>query len=159
MLSDGVGAGQEPLRSGGTSSCSVGGLLSENTCAENPQSQTFSLWGKMLKGMALKWKDSLLASEKTQHLIYLVICGVLKIKYWLYKEILSRYVFDSKSVGASFEVFLQSIHLLLSSVSTVHARPSTPPALITTSPSGFVSFTPVFFIPCKLLPMLTQNLL
>jgi len=50
------------------------------------------------------------ASEKTQHLIYLIIYGVLKIKYWLYKEILSRYIFDSKSVGASFEVFLQSIH-------------------------------------------------
>lgn len=30
------------------------------------------------------------ASEKTQHLIYLIIYGVLKIKYWLYKEILSR---------------------------------------------------------------------
>ena len=83
----------------------------------------------------------------------------LKNQILVVKEILSRYVFDSKSVGASFEVFLQSIHLLLSSVSTVHARPSTPPALITTSPSGFVSFTPVFFIPCKLLPMLTQNLL
>lgn len=43
MLSDGVGAGQEPLRSGGLSSRTVGELLSENRCAENSESQIFSL--------------------------------------------------------------------------------------------------------------------
>ena len=43
MLSDGVGAGQEPLKSGGPSSCTVGGLLSENTCAENPESDIFTV--------------------------------------------------------------------------------------------------------------------
>lgn len=41
MLSDGVGVGQEPLRSGGHSSCMVGEFLSGNTCAENAQSDAF----------------------------------------------------------------------------------------------------------------------
>lgn len=49
MLSGGAGAGWEPLRSGGPSSCTVGGFLSENTCAENPQSQIFSPWVEDVK--------------------------------------------------------------------------------------------------------------
>lgn len=54
MLSDGVGVGQEPLRSGSLSSCTVGAYLSENTCAEKPQSQIFSLGGKEVKGYSSK---------------------------------------------------------------------------------------------------------
>ena len=66
MLSDGVGAGWEPLRSGGPSSCTVGGFLSENTCAENPQSQRFSLWVEDVKGYGSKMKNSLLAMYKAK---------------------------------------------------------------------------------------------
>lgn len=54
MLSGGAGAGGEPLRSGGPSSCTVGGFLSENTCAENPQSQTLSLWVEDVEGYGSK---------------------------------------------------------------------------------------------------------
>lgn len=41
MLSDGMGVGQEPLRSGSLSGCMVGEFLSGNTCAENAQSDVF----------------------------------------------------------------------------------------------------------------------
>lgn len=54
MLSGGAGAGGEPLRSGGPSSCTVGGFLSENTCAENPESQIFSLWVEDVEGYGSK---------------------------------------------------------------------------------------------------------
>lgn len=36
-----MGLGQEPLRSAGLSSCALGKFLSENTYAENPESDIF----------------------------------------------------------------------------------------------------------------------